>query len=362
MPSPNPTTATDLEVVRADLRRTRVVERPVPEPAPGEALLRVERFGLSANNVTYAVIGDALGYWSFFPADEPWGRIPVWGFGEVVAGDALEHGTRVFGYLPMSTHLMVTPDRVDEGGFVDAAPHRAALPRAYNAYRRTDTDPGYDPEREDEQILLRPLFFLSFLLDDFLATHALFGAETVVLSSASSKTALGIAFLVAGRGVDVVALTSPRNVEFVEGVGVYERVVTYDDVGALGDRPAVFADMAGNADVRRAVHEHYGDALRHSALVGATHQEPGAQPDPGLPGPAPAFFFAPEQLRLRTREWGPAGVDERMGAAWRAFVDWCDGWLRIERGAGLDAVTRAYLAVVDGDVRPETGHVVTLLD
>src|SRR5207244_9459863 len=133
MPTPSPTATADLEVARDDLARTRVVERALPEPAPGQALLRVERFGLSANNITYAVLGDALGYWSFFPAEQPWGCIPVWGFAEVVAGDALPQGTRVFGYCPMSTHMLVAPDRIDEGGFADASPHRADLPPAYNS-------------------------------------------------------------------------------------------------------------------------------------------------------------------------------------------------------------------------------------
>ena len=77
----------EVEVNRTDLHRVRVHEQaPVPL-APGEARLRVLRFGLSSNNVTYAVFGDALQYWSFFPPADggtEWGRVPVWGFGEVV--------------------------------------------------------------------------------------------------------------------------------------------------------------------------------------------------------------------------------------------------------------------------------------
>ena len=48
----------------------------VGPPPPGEVLFEVERFGFSANNVTYALLGDALRYWDLFPAEPGWGQIP----------------------------------------------------------------------------------------------------------------------------------------------------------------------------------------------------------------------------------------------------------------------------------------------
>ncbi|MPZ80460.1 MAG: DUF2855 family protein [Actinophytocola sp.] len=94
--------------------------------------------------------------------------------------------------------------------------------------RFSDTDPLYDAEHEDELLLFLPVFVLSFLLDAFLAEQRLFGARTVIVTSASSKASLGIARLLAARGVDVTALTSPRNAAFVESVGSYAGTVTYD--------------------------------------------------------------------------------------------------------------------------------------
>jgi hypothetical protein len=42
-----------------------------------------------------------------------------------------------------------------------------------------------------------------------------------LISSASSKTAIGAAFLLAQReGVELVGVTSPRSAEFVEGLGI----------------------------------------------------------------------------------------------------------------------------------------------
>jgi NADPH:quinone reductase-like Zn-dependent oxidoreductase len=349
---------TALEVRRDDLHRTRLVDDPAPEPGPGQALVRVDRFGITANNITYGILGDGLSYWTFFPAADGWGRIPVWGFAEVVASatDALAPGARLFGYCPMAGHLLLRPTHVDADWVVDGSPHRAALPGTYNRYRRVETDPAYAAEREDQQIVLRPLFFLSFTLDDFLAANDLFGAEAVVLASASSKSALGAAFLLRRRGIPVLGLTSPAKRAFVEGVGVYEAVATYDDVDALPDRPVAFADLAGSAEVRAAVHRRYGDRLTHSAVAGATHQDATPSGD-DLPGPAPTFFFVPERLRTRTREWGAEAVQERANEAWTPYVDWCDEWLGIERRSGPESVQETYAAVLDGAVAPDRAYV-----
>ena len=48
--------------------------------------------------------------------------------------------------------------------------------------------------------MYRPLFFTSFMLADQLEDNDWFGAEVLVLSSASSKTAYGTAFLLRGQG------------------------------------------------------------------------------------------------------------------------------------------------------------------
>jgi hypothetical protein len=354
----------DFLVKRDDLHACRVEDGKVADLEPGQALLRIDSFGLTTNNITYAVFGEAMSYWSFFPADEGWGRVPVWGFAEVdAAGETgLEEGARIFGYLPPSSRLVVTPQSIDSRGFVDAFPHRASLPAAYNSYMLVSGHPLYEERFEDQQMLLWPLFFTSFLLDDFLGGENLFGAATAVVSSASSKTALGTAFLLGRReGVEVVGLTSPGRIGFVEDLDVYDRVVAYPDVGSLEKAPAVYVDIAGDADVRAGVHGHYGDELRHSAVVGATHWDQLAGEEaPVLPGPRPTFFFAPDHVRRRGSEWGREGLDTRVAAAWEPFVEWSTGWLEVVRGEGGDAVQAAYLELLDGRADPSVGHVLSL--
>ena len=351
--------AWDLLVDRTDLTSTSVVEVPAPEPADGQALLRVDRVGMTANNVTYAVFGDAMHYWDFFPVDQTHGRVPLWGFAEVVASRAagVDVGTRVYGYLPTSSHLLVQPDRVDGHGFRDASPHRQHLPSPYNGLTTTTGDPAYDPATEDLQVLYRPLFMTSFVLADFLTDNALFGAEAVVLSSASSKTSYGAAFLLQGS-VRTVGLTSPRNADFTRSLGCYDEVLTYDEVAELPQVPTVYVDVAGDAVLRRAVHEAV--PLVHSAVVGAAHHD--AAPDGGgkLRGPRPTFFFAPDQIRKRSVDWGPHGVEDRHAQAWARFAPVVAGWVDVVVGAGPQALQADWLEVLGGSTSPRTGHVIQL--
>ncbi len=258
------------EVDRRDLHRTRVVDDAPVDLLDGCARVRIDAFALTSNNITYAAFGDAMQYWNFFPTspEDPeagrWGRVPVWGFGEVVESRVapLEVGRRLYGYWPMATDLVVEPGRFDDGGFQDVAAHRRPMAGAYNRYLFTDKDPIYRPEREAHQMVLWPLFFTSFLIDDFIADNDLFGAPTIVVSSASSKTAIGSAFLLAARaGVRVVGLTSAGNADFVRGLGCYHDTLTYDALDGLPEGNAVYVDIAGNLDVRAAVHA----ALRRSA-------------------------------------------------------------------------------------------------
>ena len=353
----------DFLIARDDLHSCRFLDGAPAELEPGQARLRVDRFGLTSNNITYAMFGEAMSYWGFFPAEPGWGRMPVWGFAEVSASrnEKLQEGTRVYGYLPPSTELVVSPERIDPRGFVDASPHRAALPAAYNGYARVEADPVYEADSEDQQMLLRPLFFTSYLIDDFLDDAAMFGAGTAVLSSASSKTSSALAFLLSRReGVEVVGLTSPRSVDFTAGLEVYDRVVPYSEISSLADEPAVFVDMAGDAQVRSAVHTHYGEALLHSAVVGATHHDRMGDVPDSLPGPRPTFFFAPDRVAKRTTEWGRDGFESRIAEAWRPYVEWTQGWLEVIHGEGQEALEQAYLDLLDGRINPAAAHVLTL--
>lgn len=354
----------DFCVRRGDLRDTQWQLRHEPELAEGEALLRIERHAFTANNITYAVFGEAMAYWSFFPAADGWGRIPVWGYAEVIASRSadLAPGERVYGYLPMSSHLRLQPARAGESHFSDASAHRASLPAAYQRYQRLGRTPPASPDAEDAQALLWPLYLTAFLIADFLADQQLFGGRQVLLSSASSKTALGLAFLLRSQrpqGCQVLGLTSAGNQAFCESTGYYDRVLAYDQLSGLDPAtPTVFVDMAGNGRLLHDVHHHFGAQLRYSCMVGGTHWEQ-RETQHGLPGAKPAFFFAPTQIRKRQQDWGPGGIEQRFGSAWAALRPTLASWLRIETVQGRAGIEQAYREVLEGRTRPEQGLILS---
>ncbi len=354
----------DFLVKRDDLRTCRIGEREPPTLDAGQALLRIERFGLTTNNVTYAVFGDAMSYWSFFPAADGWGRVPMWGFAcvEQSAVSGVEPGHRFYGYLPPSSHLVVQPVNVDGHGFSDGSAHRTGLASAYQRYELTTHDPFYRGTTEDLQALLRPLFFTSFLIDDELAQTELATSGPVLFASASSKTAIAAAFLLSQRtDAEAIAITSQRSAAFIESLGIYDRTITYEQINSLERQPAAFVDMSGDAAVRQAVHEHFADELRHSMIVGATHRDAAAATGQAhLPGPPPVFFFAPDRAKKRSVEWGPAGLRSRVADAWDPFCEWAGSWLEVIEGNGFEAIESAWVDVLDGRVAPDNAHVLSL--
>jgi hypothetical protein len=356
-----------LEVRRDNLGSTRLVDEAVVAAQAGEVVLRVDAFALTANNITYAVAGDMLGYWQFFPAaDAGWGRVPVWGFAEVSdsAVDGIAVGERFYGYFPMAGYLRVQPTSVGDYGFSDGVDHRRELPPVYNQYLRCARDPVYRRDQEAALMLFRPLFTTSFFLEDFLAEQDFFGASAVLLSSASSKTAFGLAWLLHRRHrgrCRVLGLTSAANRDWVCSLGCYDEVFDYADVERqLPHEPLVYVDMAGNRELRGRVHRHLGEQLRYSCAVGITHWEAAAAEEGALPGPAPQMFFAPTQIQKRSKEWGQAGLSARLSEAWVPFTEQVQDWITVRRERGAEALSRAYQEVLHNRAPPATGYVLAL--
>jgi hypothetical protein len=359
-------THTQFQVLKTDLHQTRLTSAALAPLQDGEVRVAVQRFAFTANNITYATFGDAMNYWKFFPTpDAAWGSIPVWGFADVCESlcDDVTIGERFYGYYPMASHVTLLPARINMHGFYDAAPHRAELHPVYNQYVLSRTDPLYRADTEDIQALLRPLFVTSFLIDDFLADNDFFGATTLLLSSASSKTAYGTAFQLAQRqGIEVVGLTSAANVAFCESLGCYHRVLTYEQLDQIAvDAACVYVDFAGNAKLRRSVHSRFAN-LKYSCSIGGAHvNDLGGAKD--LPGVRATLFFAPAQIKKRSADWGPAGLRDRLGAAWQAFTRQVTQsnapWLVAQQHSGSASFGAVYQEVLKGSSSPRSGHILT---
>ncbi len=359
-------------VRKSQIAETQLRETPFSPLNAGQVRLAIGHFALTSNNITYAAFGDAMHYWDFYPVDDTWGQIPVWGFADVVESSLADVavGERFYGYYPMSSHCVLTPVRQNASGFTDGAAHRSALHGVYNQYTRCSTDPFYTADSEAIQALLRPLFITSWLIDDFLADNQFFGAAeggqkpVILLSSASSKTAYGTAYMLAQRSdIDVLGLTSASNVAFCNGLGCYRRVLTYEALDQIdADVPCIYVDFAGNAGLRKQIHTRFTN-LRYSSSIGGTHvdQIGGASQ---LPGPRATLFFAPAQIKKRSAEWGQAGLGQRLLAGWQGFTRAATQaqtpWLTVASHTGAQAATEVYATVLAGRGDPRLGHMLSL--
>ncbi|WP_369025044.1 DUF2855 family protein [Qipengyuania sp. RANM35] len=351
-----------VHVAKSDLTNAELVDADAGPLADGAVRLAVESFSVTSNNVTYAVVGDGFGYWNFFPAPEGKGIVPMWGHARVIESNCpdVAVGERVYGYLPMASHLDVVPGKVTAGGFVDTAAHRQPMSPIYNQYSRLAADPEHDPSREGERMIFGPLFKTGFLIEYFMRSENWFGADQLVITSASSKTAMGLASVAKHRSPSVrrVGLTSAGNVEFVKASGLYDEVLPYDAVGDIAARPSVSVDFAGSSNLLRAVHSHLGDNLKYSCLVGVTHvEERGAGTD-AIPGPTPTLFFAPDHAVALFKEVGPEQAGQLMAQCWAGFLGDCGNSVTIERHAGLEAARKVFVDMVGGAVDPAKGIVI----
>lgn len=351
-----------VQVLRNDIARSRIVDTAQPALGEGEVRLRVESFSVTANNVTYAVVGDAFGYWNFFPGEGDWGVVPMWGHAvvEASAHPEIVVGERVYGYLPMATHLDMLPVSVTPGGFSDGAAHRLPMSPIYNQYSRIAADPEHDPAREAERMIFGPLFKTGFLIEGMFNRSNWFGAEALVMTSASSKTAMGLASVARAKSPQIgrIGLTSSGNVAFVEAGGFYDQVVAYDDIADLPQVPTVVVDFAGNAALLRAIHTALDNVLAYSCLVGATHIHARGGQGEALPGPAPILFFAPDHAVALIKEMGPRGFGEAIATSWKTFLDDVGGSIEVVESEGLDAAIAAFAEIAANRADPSKGVVI----
>ena len=246
---------TEMWIDRTDYHRTRIVQGGLPTPGESEILIAIDKFAMTANNVTYAASGDLFGYWQFFPTrEDPWGKVTVWGIGEVLAShvEGIAVGERLYGFFPMASHVVMKPGELSERGFTDAMSHRSELPGLYNYYARTHSEPAQLQALEDQRCIFFPLFMTGYVIADLLLDNDWFGVQQVVIGSASSKTGFGTAAFIRAAGFEggIVGLTSDQNVAFSEALGCYDRVVSYSEVESVANEPSVYIDIAGDVAVR----------------------------------------------------------------------------------------------------------------
>jgi hypothetical protein len=358
----------EFQIQKNHLAKARIIDTSLPAANAGEVVLKVDKFAFTANNLTYGVMGEQIGYWQFFPAQDnasgEWGIIPVWGFADVVESktEGIEVGERLYGYFPPAAYVTMLPVGISSKRFIDGSAHRSALPAGYNMYRRVQAEPGYNPELDNERMLLYPLHLTSFCLWDCLQDQNWYGAKQCIIISASSKTSIGLAYALHAdeNAPPSIALTSKRNLALVNKMGIYDSALVYEEITSIdANIPTVIVDMSGNAPLLGALHQHLGENLRHCINVGLTHWQE-SHSDAAVNTERSEFFFAPSHIQKRLQDWGPKVFEQKTSEFMFATALQCREWLKLTKIDGLSGLTEVYQDVCDGNIAPDEGLIVEL--
>jgi hypothetical protein len=325
----------------------------------GQVRIDLSLYSLTTNNVTYAVMGEGvLGYWDFFPhkADPSFGRLPVWGFGIVSEShcEGINLGQRVYGYFPLAQSLVTEPTKITERGFIDKAEARSRKSQVYNQYFFSDTDPSYDQGFEKEASVFRPLYGTGWWLSDLITQDQ--HLKMVILTSASSKTALCTAYQLKKSGLKLLGLTSKNNRDYVRSLGLYDQVLIYEELEkAQADSPICVVDYLGRKALIEGIDALFGANITNSYLVGAADWSEKAlkaadSQSYRWKGAKPQFFFAPTHIENRMKE--DRELMAKLLVDQRAFCEVSSQFCHVKTMSSPEAVTMAWASLIAGETPP----------
>eukprot|EP00924_Labyrinthula_sp_SR-Ha-C_P002445 snap_masked-scaffold_16-processed-gene-4.24-mRNA-1 protein AED:1.00 eAED:1.00 QI:0/0/0/0/1/1/2/0/373 len=357
----------NLVIERKNLTSIKLQKSPTPTSEnlqENQILVKIDKYALTSNTITYATAGESMNYFGFFPtSDQDSAIVPVWGFADVIASkqNQIASGTRIYGYFPMSSHLILEPTNISPMTFDDSMEHRKKLPPIYNSYEHL---------RRKRWILFKktrgtelPLFVTSWLLADFCLYNNNFNGENIIITSASSKTSFGFAFelrQLKNQGklsrCKVIGLTSGSNVEFVKNLGLYDEVLDYGNIEKLSkENGSTIFDMSGNRVLLQDINLFLKDELKYICAIGNTHWDIEIKEITGFKFLEPVFFFAPSHIQLRSEEWGGPELWTRIVTSWKKFISLIEqkGLIEVAHIYGATEILRSYTEVAAGIVNPK---------
>lgn len=337
----------------------------------GSIVLKIERLSFTSNNISYGVAGEKLGYWKFFPAlknkNNEWGCIPAWGFAKVIhsKNENLMIGERFFGYFPLADILIFDEVNISGNTIIDMSKHRKELPLVYNTYIKVTDNP--DDETDNLKTLLFPLHVTAFCLCDFLQDVSYYQSEQILILSASSKTAIGLAQgLNEIKGVpDTIGVTSQNNMDFVKHLESYTHVISYEDLQKINqNKKTLIIDMSGNRKILGSLHKSLNKNMIKCITVGMTHWDSEKNKKDVLSQmmirERTEFFFAPTHIKKRTKDWGDKALNKKTNTFMKDRIIQSKNWIKVKEIKGLNNFAIIYDIFTRGTIKPEEGIIITL--
>lgn len=333
-------------------------------------LIKIDFFSFTANNATYAALGDSYKYWNFYPTRDAasFGSIPVWGYGTVIQSNTnIKQGEHIFGYFPPSRFVVFNPIKINPDNFIVSRPDLPQDRLVYNTYIRTNHSYSFKSlvGYEDVISVFWPLFATGYYLADMI-TCKNFKVDKIIVTSASSKTAMSFAysFKLFGNKQPLIALTSHQNLDFVKSLKLYDQVFSYNQVKEISGS-CIITDFAGNQDLNTSLEKHLGKNRHHTISVGMSHFNPNSK----LVGfdkeidsnKRSEIFFAPSFVQQRYRELGKDVAKKREDDDWIRVVPVAKHWIKMEKVFGVEGALDVVRLVIDGKGDPKVGYVLSML-
>ena len=203
-----------------------------------------------------------------------------------------------------------------------------------------------------------------------------FATKTVVVSSASSKTAFTVAYNIQRRkqrpgspAVRIVGLTSQSNLRFTRNLGLYDDIFTYADLASVAStnppsQPLIYVDVLGNSPLNSRVNEVLSPSVFVS--LGMSNPTDGAtasvisKEDKG--NTSVKGFFMPEWLAVRIKQLSSQQIVKLQVEAWDGLMRDCVKWVNIEKiyGTGENGVILSYRKTLEGKVGADKGQAFSL--
>lgn len=260
----------------------------------------------------------------------------------------------------MADRFVAEPGKITEHGFRDMASHRQANAAIYNNYDFISKNARIKPGM-DYLPIIRPLFTTSYLLYHFFNDNQSFGAKQVILTSASSKTAMAMAAVLKDHqsemGIKIIGTTSSGNKSFVESTGFYDEVYSYNDVDQIKNISTSVADFSGNKQFLLQLDEFLGDELKFISAIGLTDWESNNDPAPVAKA---KFFFAPTYAQEKFNQWGVAEGTRMIQKAMMKFIAQVAPMIQLNRQKDLDSLKQHFDDMVKGNVNPKEGLLINL--
>jgi hypothetical protein len=244
-------------------------------------------------------------------------------------------------------------------------------------------------------MIYRPLFWTSFWFEDWLNSSNYKGGSTqIMISSASSKTAFCLAYLIRrrnslqGSSRRVIGLTSTKNLEFTKRLALYDDVYDYGSFDTSLDVNSargkwIYVDVAGSDALNTRVCDylrlHGNTKLVARIALGLTNVSPSTTNSSAdrwtkndlsvgfglevLQGADPELehFFMPEWLAVRKDQLSVSTIAQMQKEAWTRLMSDCRTWgVSLRRVCGPNQVKAAYEEIVTRGLAPEEAFIWSL--